>query len=246
MFHVKQSDTDIGRVAERIGAGAERMGVVLRPGATELLARHLLAVVRSTGTLNLTAVRGAEEGVGLHVLDSLSACHAVETAPEGRLADLGSGGGFPGIPLCVATGRPVTLVESIRKKADFLERVVEELRIEAEVAAARSEELATTVPGGFACVVVRAVAELPVLVELAQPLLESGGLLVAMKGDPEPDELERGAAAGELCGMRFLRSEPVEVPGLHASRTLVVYKREGASTGALPRRPGMAGKRPLA
>lgn len=245
VFHVKHPDPDAERIEAAIASGATLMGVPLGADGAEKLARHLMTVVRSRGTLNVTSLEDPDRAVLVHVLDSLSAYAAVSAAPQGRIADLGSGGGYPGIPLCVATGRRTVLIESVKKKAEFVSAIVEEIGIDAEIAALRSEELAEAGACGFSCVVARAVAELPALVELAQPLLVDGGLMVAMKGSPGREELERGVAAGRRCGMSFVSCEPAEVPGLHASRTLVVFQREGRSRVALPRRPGMAAKRPL-
>lgn len=209
------------------------------------LARHLDMVDEANRAFNLTRV-DPESAVALHIVDSLLALPQLDDAPPGRFADIGSGAGFPGIPLAVLSGREVSLVESVKKKAAFLERVVAELRLKATVHPTRAEELASEAPGAYSAVTARALSALPSLVELAAPLLADGGRLVALKGRPEPEELARGVRAAALCGLTEVQVAERALPGTDIVRTIVVYQRTGRPTVRLPRRPGAAQRDPLA
>jgi 16S rRNA (guanine527-N7)-methyltransferase len=228
-----------------IAAGLSALRIPHSDEQVSALSRHLGLVAEANAAFNLTTIP-EDQSVVLHVLDSAVALPFLETAPEGDFADLGSGPGFPGVPLGVLSGRPFTLVESVKKKATFLELVVAELRLEATVRGIRAEELAEERPGTFAAVTVRAVSSLPSLVELAAPLLCQNGLLVCLKGAPDEAELARGDLAARRCGMTRIQTVGVEVPGVDARRTIVVYRRRGSSSISLPRRNGMAQRQPLA
>ena len=228
-----------------IEAGLRAMSISPQPTQLDSLVRHLAMVAEANSQFNLTTIPEAES-VQLHVLDSAAALKALSAAPPGDFADLGSGPGFPGIPLALLSGRTVTLVESVRKKAAFLDRVVAELRLEASVQGIRAEELAQMRPRRYSAVTARALSSLPSLVELASPLLADGGLLICLKGDPEEAELLRGDAAGRRCGLKRVETISVVVPGVDARRTIVVYLRSGKTGVSLPRRNGMAQRQPLA
>lgn len=245
MFHVEHAIIDARAWEASLAAGASAIGLHLGAGDLERLRRHA-ELVLSDATAGLTAVRAPEQALSVHVLDSLSVAGEVERSSPGPVADLGTGAGYPGIPLAIATGREVVLVESLAKKARFLRSAVAELELGCEVFHGRAEELARSRPAGFAVVVARAVAQLPVLVELAAPLLALSGRLIAMKGSPEVREVERGREVGRLVGLELEHEVPVVVPGLHAARVLVAFRRTGGSSLDLPRRDGMAKKRPLA
>ena len=211
----------------------------------DLLARHLQLVLEGNQRLNLTRITEPEEALRKHVLDSLAVARFVDDCQSGELADLGSGAGYPGIPLSIVTGRATTLVESITKKAVFLEAVVAELSLPASVAAVRAEELALVRPGAFSVVVARALTSLPSLVELAAPLLSPGGCLLALKGRLDAEEHDRGERAARIVGMRLLRTQGLNVPGTE-ERHLVLYESVGRPQQRLPRRPGQAQRQPLA
>lgn len=218
------------------------------PAVQDALMAYLDAIIEVNRSLNLTRITDPESGVRLHLVDSLLALPEVATAPAGPLLDIGTGGGFPGVPLCVATGRSGTLLDSVGKKARAVNAVLGELRIAEGVSAApeRAEEHARSHRGEYAVVTARAVSELPSLVELAAPLLSQGGMLIALKGSPAPEELERGRLVGSKVGMREVSIRRQELPGEHERRCIVSYERCGHSAIKLPRRTGAAQNTPLA
>jgi 16S rRNA (guanine527-N7)-methyltransferase len=186
-----------------------------------------------------------------HVLDSLSCFLHEPLWRAGRIADVGSGGGLPGIPISIV--RPdvrTTLVESTGRKADFLRYAAEDLKlVNVDVAKARVEDIGRSQRhrGAYAVVTSRAVARLSVVAEYCVPLLEVGGQAIAMKGRLQREELEEGGrAVGEL-GAKVARVEPVEMsPDVEEKeRKLVILEKVRKTPARHPRKPGTAAKRPL-
>ena len=193
-----------------------------------------------------TTVREFATAVDRHVADSLVALELDAVRSTRRIADIGSGAGWPGLALAAA--RPaahVSLVESAGRHTRYLERAVAVGGLtNVEVVHARVEEWKAGV-GVHDLVTARAVAPLPVLCEYAAPLLGHGGALVAWKGAVPPAEAAAGAAAAEILGL-----EPVEVRAVTPypaaeRRTLHVFRKVAPTPERFPRRAGMAVKRPL-
>jgi 16S rRNA (guanine527-N7)-methyltransferase len=198
-----------------------------------------------------SAVRDPEQAWRVHVADSLTGLEVEGLRVARRIADLGAGAGFPGLPLAVALpdGR-VDLIESTGRKCEFIRQAIERAEIRnARVICERAEGWAANPPPdggreGYDAVTARAVGRLSTLAELASPLLAEEGALIAWKGRRDADEeaeLERASAR--------LAMEPVEVRwvGPYAGsrhRHLHVMRKTGPTPGNLPRRPGMAKKRP--
>lgn len=206
------------------------------------LARHAEMVREANLTMNLTRITEPEAMIRLHIADSLAFLPHVQM-PRGSGVDVGSGAGYPGIPLAIL-GHDVALCESVKKKATFLERAVRELGLASSVWALRAEELALHAPAQADWVVFRAVSSLAALVELASPLLRQGGRVIVLKGLISQDEFSAGCAAAGVCGMSLVVRECYTLPG-GEMRTVLVFSREGKSRTRLPRRPGMAQRRPL-
>jgi 16S rRNA (guanine527-N7)-methyltransferase len=191
--------------------------LALDPALAMPLLAYLALLDRWNRTYNLTAIRDPREMVGKHLLDSL-AMHPYLAA--GSLADLGTGAGLPGIPLALAKpALQVTLVESNGKKARFLREAVRTLGLaNARVAESRAEVL--NEPGAYDVITARALATLPLIIELGGHLLKPGGRLLAMKGAVPDDEI-----ASLPAGWRLEHVRPLTVPGLAAERHLVVVGR---------------------
>ncbi|MGH8073094.1 MAG: 16S rRNA (guanine(527)-N(7))-methyltransferase RsmG [Lysobacter sp.] len=190
--------------------------------ATPLL-DYLALLLRWNQTYNLTAVRDPLEMVDKHLLDSLAMHPYVDAiaATGGALADLGTGAGLPGIPLAIAKpGLRVTLVESNGKKARFMREAVRKLGL-ADVRIAESRIEALDQPASFDAITARALATLPLIIELGGHLLKPEGCLLAMKGVYPADEIAALPAGWSVTG-----SHPLRVPGLDAERHLLVVRRE--------------------
>jgi 16S rRNA (guanine527-N7)-methyltransferase len=230
------------------GAPAE-----LRPRLDELTAPGREALMRLVGVMAAdptapSTVRDPAQVWRVHVADSLTGLEIPALATAARVADVGAGAGFPGLVIAAALPRArVDLVESVGRKCAFMRRAIDAARLEnARVIEARSEELAGAAGReAYDAVTARAVGRMATLAELASPLLRDGGVLVAWKGrrdTGEEAELERAAAR--------LAMEPVEIRhvGPYAGsehRHLHTVRKSGPTPEGLPRRAGMAKKRPL-
>ena len=196
--------------------------LALAPVFAAPLLDYLALLARWNQTYNLTAVRDPREMVAKHLLDSLAMHSFVDglVADGGALADLGTGAGLPGIPLAIVKpGLRVTLVESNGKKARFMREAIRQLGL-ADVRVAESRIEAFDEPGAYAAITARALATLPLIVELGGHLLAPGGRLLAMKGIYPADEV-----AALPAGWALQASYPLRVPGLEAERHLVVVAR---------------------
>lgn len=197
---------------------------------------------------SLSSVTNPDEARRVHVADSLSGLSVDEVKTAARVADIGSGAGFPGIPLAVA--RPeaeFVLIDSVGKKVRFIERAIEEMGLTNTTAIhARSEDYSKAEGRqSFDLVTARAVAPLESLAELASPLLTAGGSLVAWKGEREPEGETRLAELEKRLAMKLDRVVPVRPYSSSRERHFYVVKKTGPTPDYLPRRPGMVRKRPL-
>lgn len=236
---------------ERFNAGCAALGIgELPPGARDGILDHLRLLLAWTAAVNLTSIRDPEAAVVGHVLDSLAAVPLLRAAGVRRLLDIGSGGGYPGLPLALALpAERALLVDSIVKKATFLAVAVRAAGAadRLTVAAARAESLAAdrSHRQRWPSVTARAVAALPELVELAFPLLAPGGLLVAWKRVGTHRELARASEAIAALGGGSLYVEPPlgAIPEL-AEHVLVAIRKDGRTGPGWPRPPAERKRRP--
>jgi 16S rRNA (guanine527-N7)-methyltransferase len=202
-------------------SGLSELALALPPGAVEQLQAYLDLLAKWNKTYNLTAIRDPLQAVSLHVLDSLS---VLRELPEGRgeLADIGSGGGLPGIPLAIAEpARRVTLNDANEKKGAFLRQAVIELGLRnAEVHIGRAEQWRPA--QRFAVVISRGFASVVDFLSACRHLVAPGGVLAAMKGAHPRAELAQLPADCDCSDVRRLR-----VPLLDAERHLVLCRVGG-------------------
>jgi len=232
-----------------LDAGLAALGLALDPGARAAIDDHARMLLAWTTAINLTAVRDPAEVARRHVLDSLAAVPPLRARGVRALLDLGSGGGYPGLPLAAALPADrALLVDSIAKKVRFLEAAIEATGMgdRAHAETARAESLARDPADreAWSAVMARAVASLAELVEVGLPLVAPEGVLVAWKRAPVDDEL--AAAAPALTALRAGRVSVahISVPGLD-DHCLVVIERGGAIDPRFPRDPGERRRHPL-
>lgn len=198
---------------------------------------------------NLTAIRDSESIRVKHFLDSFSCILALRDLPPKSLIDIGTGAGFPGIPLKIVFPKMrLTLVESVSKKANFCHHMVETLGLEGvTVLSDRAEEVGQAVDHRqkYDWAVARAVASLPVLVEYLLPLVRVGGRILAQKGESAHAEAHESERALALLGGRLRQLLPVTLPGVVEERFLVVIDKIAATPPLYPRRTGIPAKKPL-
>jgi 16S rRNA (guanine527-N7)-methyltransferase len=199
-----------------------------------------------------SAVRDPADAWRVHVADSLSGLELEPLAEARRIADVGSGAGLPGLVLAAALpGAEVDLIESVGRKCEFARRAIERAGIErARVVCERAETWAAAPPpsGGreaYDAVTARAVGRLATLAELASPLLREGGALVGWKGRRDPEEDAELSRAAERLAMEPVEILPVGPYAGSRHRHLHLLRKVGPTPNDLPRRPGMAKKRPF-
>lgn len=215
-------------------------------GQREQLEAHLRGVLEINQVHNLTRITSWEEGLLLHVEDSLVGISEIDEAPEGLYGDLGTGGGFPGVPVAIMTGRTTVLVDSVQKKMAALHGLMERLGLDGSIStyAGRIEDLAKERPAAFAVLSARALSSLPSLLELASPLLQQGGRLVCYKSQLPGNELDHAKALETKLAMRFVSERHTLLSDGATQRTIVVFEKDGEPTVKLPRRVGSAQKNP--
>ena len=198
---------------------------------------------------NLTAIRDSESIRTKHFLDSLSCILAWKANPPSHLIDVGTGAGFPGIPLKILyPSLKLTLVESVGKKVSFCQHVVQMLGLEhVEVIQARAEDLGqdSAHRERYDWAVARAVANLNVLSEYLIPLVRVGGTMLAQKGESGPAEAQSAEAAMHLLGGKLRQLIPVHLPGVADDRYLILVDKVAATPPRYPRKPGVPAKQPL-
>jgi len=218
-------------------------GIKLSDEQAQLLVKHLQLVLKKNEQLNLTRITTPEEAVRLHIIDSLLLARYLSGS---SFIDIGTGAGFPGIPLGIVMDVHGVLLDSVGKKVSAVNEFIAELSLGDRLTGVsdRAESFAVEHRGEFSTVVARAVAPTEVLLEYASPLLENNGMLVVTKGDQDEDEASIKDVA-TLCGFDDVSRETFQLPensGLRVIRTLC--KANDAQV-KLPRRVGMARKKPL-
>jgi 16S rRNA (guanine527-N7)-methyltransferase len=205
--------------------GARKLGIEIDESAAAQFSIHALELVKWSRKINLTSITHPRDIAVKHFLDSLA---PVEIIPENaRLLDIGSGGGFPGIPLKILKpSLSVLLIDSVRKKTNFLKHVLRTLKLERiEARQVRAENLPEdpAFSNSFDVVISRALSSLDLFVKTAMPLLTAHGAIIAMKGEVNQIELDKlRSDASKDC-------YPVEVknyrlPSIHAQRSIVIIR----------------------
>ena len=228
--------------------GLTSLGLVLDATALAAIDGHVRLLLAWTGAINLTAIRDPIAVARLHVIDSLTAVPSLRQLDADGLLDLGSGGGFPGIPLAAALpSLHGLLVDSTGKKAAFLDTAVRAVGLHGRVAVApvRAEALALERRhrGRWPVVTARAVGGLAELIELAFPLLSIGGALVAWKRGPLEEELASAGRALDAIGGGQVEVVDTSLAGLAGHRLAIVTKDSPTPTG-YPRDPADRRRRP--
>ena len=201
---------------------------------------------------NLTAIKEPKDVEIKHFADSLSCLLAIRATQHGmRLIDVGTGAGFPGVPLkIVCPDIKITLVESVGKKVKFLNHLIEKLELKnVIVIQSRAEEIGQQAEHRerYDWAVARAVAVMPILLEYLLPLVKVGGKVLAQKGESAPAEAQAKEAekAARILGGTLEQIKQVELPTIVEPRYLVIFNKTAATPNKYPRRAGTPAKEPI-
>ena len=228
---------------------SETMSIDLSAHQLEQCARFAQLLISRNKEMNLTSLVEPEEIAVKHFVDSFT-CLDVGLWPEGcRAVDVGTGAGFPGIPLAIL--RPDmswVLIEALRKRVAFVKEAAAELGLtQVHCLHVRAEDLGRDPAAreSFDVAVARAVSRLPVLLEYCVPLVKVGGGFIAMKGPEGEEEMAEAQTAAKTLGVKAAALKRLELPGGGGRRTLIWYQKVHPTPSAYPRRAGIAQKRPL-
>jgi 16S rRNA (guanine527-N7)-methyltransferase len=237
---------------EHLIQGARELKIPLTDSHLAQFRTYHEELVGWNARFNLTAITDYEGIQVRHFLDSLSCLLGLpwsDLRAGARLIDVGTGAGFPGVPLkIVCPGLSLTLLEATRKKGDFLKHLIERLELrDVTIIHARAEELGQDPQHReqYDWALARAVAEMPTLAEYLLPLVRVGGGMLGQKGEGAPSEVHGAAEAIRILGGRVRKLIPVHLRGLAETRYLVLVDKVVATPANYPRRPGMPAKRPL-
>ena len=235
---------------ELIRVGAAAMGIALPDDAPDKLVIYHEMLVETNRVMNLTRVTDdPAEAIDRNYLDSLAPLAAPQLMDGVKtLCDVGTGAGFPGVPLSIA--RPdihVVLMDSLGKRVKFLQGVIDRLNLNAEAIHIRAED-AAKLPDyrdRFDLAVARAVAALPTLCELTLPFVKAGGRFIAYKGPSLDEELAQSGAILKRMKAECLETLPVAFPGRDWDHRLCVVRNNAPTPASFPRKAGEAGRNPI-
>lgn len=224
-------------------AGLPQLGLELDSATAEKLCAFGAAVVEQNKVMNLTAITEPEAVANLHLLDSLTVGKALPLGGK-KVIDVGCGAGFPGVPLKIANPQmELTLLDSLGKRMKWLETVLPELGVEAQCLTARAEEAVATRRESYDVATSRAVARLPILLELTAPYVKVGGFVAAMKGTAAEEELSDSKNAIAKLGLQL--HKVLEFPIADTNHTLILLKKVKPTPPQYPRRYNKIKQAPL-
>ena len=227
---------------QTLTAGLPQLGLELDDTTQDTLCAFGAAMVKQNEVMNLTGITDDRGVANLHLLDSLTVMTCGQM--EGKtLIDVGCGAGFPGVPLAIASGAKVTLLDSLGKRMKWLESCLPALGIEAECITARAEEAVATRRESYDFATSRAVARLIILLELTAPYVKVGGAVLAMKGAAAKEELAECGNAMKKLGLKL--EEVKEFPIDGTNHAVIVLRKVAPTPKQLPRRFAKIKQAPL-
>lgn len=232
-------------LSQKLIEEAGSCGISISKDQSFRLLTYLDLVYEKNKQLNLTSITELNAGLTLHIVDSLLFLNHLDGT---TFCDMGTGAGFPGIPLALTTQSDAVLLDSVGKKVAAVNEFINTLGLGQRVSAVHDRVESFTLSHKFAfdSVVARALAPLPTLLEYASPLLHSNGSFIASKGPISDDEFQRGLIAAKLCGFTLQEHQVIELPHDSGTRTILKFIKDKPASVALPRKVGKAKNSPLA
>ena len=238
---------ETGRLADIVKRGAEGLGLTLPRGAEAAFQRYYELLSQRGRSVNLTAISDEDDVARLHFLDSLAIMGAADFAGK-QVIDIGSGAGFPGMPLKIAQPSiNLTMLDATGKRIAFLEELCDELGIKAACVHARAEEAARNneMRARFDIALSRAVARLNVLCELCLPFLRVGGEFLAMKSVDSDEEIKEAENAIQKLGAQIETIKDYTIPETDITHRVIIIRKTAPTTEEYPRRFAKIQKSPL-
>ena len=225
-----------------LSAGLPTLGLDLSDETKETLCAFGRAMVKQNEVMNLTGITDDVGVANLHLLDSLTVMASADLKGK-TLIDVGCGAGFPGVPLAIASGAKITLLDSLGKRMKWLEEVLPTLGIEAECVTARAEEAVATRRESYDFATSRAVARLNILLELTAPYVKVGGKVLAMKGTAAKEELAECGNAMKKLGLKLEGVKEFPIDG--TNHAVIILRKVAPTPKQFPRRFAKIKQAPL-
>lgn len=225
---------------------SKSLNIQIDPKEAQKQLKLIDLLIEKNKVINLTRITENTAAIRLHIIDSLLLSQFMDE--ETSFIDIGTGAGFPGLPLLIHKTHSAVLLDSVKKKTIAVDEFINELNLDtqAKTSSQRVEEFARTHLHVFDYAIARAVAPLPVLIEYAAPLLKKGGKFICSKGKISKEEISAGNTASKLCGLRLIQSHTFELPDHSGHREIFIFQNSNRASIKLPRAIGMAKKHPLA
>ena len=232
---------------KQLKSEAFALGLSLNDTQLEMFDAYAEMLVETNKQFNLTAIKSPDEIVTKHFVDSLTVFTSADFPKEGsRVIDIGTGAGFPGVPMLIYDNSlETTMLDSTGKKLDFVRSALERLGLHADVIHARAEELGRgELRETFDFAVSRAVASLNVLCEFCLPFVKQGGKFIALKGSKADDELAVSRTAIKTLGGKFIQCKELLLAD-EQTRNLVIIEKREPTPPKYPRPSAQISKKPL-
>ena len=234
---------------ERLQSKAEQLGIRLSEQQLEQFQCYYERLIEKNKVMNLTAITEYEEVVDKHFVDSILLGSVKELSGKKRVIDVGTGAGFPGIPLKIFYPElEITLLDSLKKRVKFLDEVIDELGLTwIQAVHSRAEDLAQDAAHRqqYDICVSRAVANLATLSEYCIPFVKQGGYFISYKSTQIEEELKQAKKAVQVLGGTLEQIETVQIPGTTIERQFVMIRKTGTTPKKFPRKAGTASKTPI-
>ncbi|MDF2548638.1 MAG: rRNA methyltransferase [Anaerosolibacter sp.] len=229
--------------------GAGKLGLTLSEKQTEQLIKYKDLLLEWNEKMNLTAITDEKEVMIKHFLDALSCATVKQIKEDAKIIDVGTGAGFPGIPLKIYFPKlSLTLLDSLNKRINFLKTVCEDIEVkDVQFVHGRAEDVGANKQHRekYDIAVARAVAELNVLSEYCLPFVRVGGYFICQKGPSIHEEIERGKKAIEILGGRIVDRKDISLPFSEITHNIVIIEKVRNTPTKFPRKAGTPSKNPL-